>query len=81
MSRGDAVGPSQDSQVFRIPDFQVPTHLALRRSERGRMGPRESGHLETWQPAGRTPRTFITDGQSGLTSRSDHSQSQILPSD
>jgi hypothetical protein len=37
-------------QLFRIPAFQGPTHLALRRSERGRMAPRESGDLETWEP-------------------------------
>jgi len=43
---GDTVGQQRGRagrQVFRIPDFQVPTHLALRRSERGRIGPGKLG--------------------------------------
>jgi hypothetical protein len=50
------IGPAREHtgrQVFRIPDFQTPTHqprAALTPPERRRIAPRESGDLETWEP-------------------------------
>jgi len=44
--RSGAAPGSAGRQVFRIPDFQVPTHAARARQD----GAGAAGELETWEP-------------------------------